>query len=71
MTKFGKAEKIGQYGFIFQNIRFSHFQSRNREGAKCEDLWISMHLRHGKRVEASKSQDRRNISLLKSKNWTV
>jgi hypothetical protein len=53
-TKFGKAEKTGQSGFVFRNIRFSQFQNRNREGDKQEDLRILVHLRHGKGVRSIK-----------------
>jgi hypothetical protein len=67
MIKFGKSEKN-------QNIRFSQFQNRNKEGAKREDLKILVHLKHGKGVRSIKSQDRRNSSpklKLKKSNYLV
>jgi hypothetical protein len=54
MNKFGKSEKIGLSGLVFWNIRFSQFQNKNKEGAKCEDLTIPVHLRYGKGIRSIK-----------------
>jgi hypothetical protein len=54
MTKIFKSDKIGLPGFVFWNIRFSEFQNKNREGAKCEDFRIPVHLRHEKGIRSIK-----------------
>jgi hypothetical protein len=40
MTKFGKSEKTGLSGLLFQNIQFQQFQSKPEERVKLEDLKI-------------------------------
>jgi hypothetical protein len=40
MTKFGKSEKTGLSGLLFQDIWFRQFQRKAKEDAKFEDLKI-------------------------------
>jgi hypothetical protein len=40
MTKFGKSEKTGSFGFPFGTIRFQQFQNKTKEGAELEDLKV-------------------------------
>jgi hypothetical protein len=54
MVKFGKAEKTGCSGFLFQIVRFWQFQVKTKEGAKFEDLKIQCVLRHGKGLRSIK-----------------
>jgi hypothetical protein len=40
MIKFGKAEKIRCFDFLFQIVQFYQFQTQIEEGAKIKDLNI-------------------------------
>jgi hypothetical protein len=53
MTKFGRSEKTGPSGFLFQIIQFWQFQNRNITRAKLEDLKIQGILRHGKGLRST------------------
>jgi hypothetical protein len=53
MTKFGKAGKNGPSGFLFRTIRFLTV-SKQKQGAKLEDLKIQCVLKHEKRLKGIK-----------------
>jgi hypothetical protein len=48
MIKFDKSKKIELSDFLFQNIRFYHFQGKNKQEVKLEDLKIQGIFRHEK-----------------------
>jgi hypothetical protein len=54
MIKFGKAEKIGGSGFLFQIVQFRQFQNMNRTRAKLEDWKILGVLKQGKGLKGIK-----------------
>jgi hypothetical protein len=63
ITKFDRARKTRLSGLVFWNIRFSQFLIMNREGAKCEDLKILVHLRHGKGIRSTKEPRQKKSKL--------
>jgi hypothetical protein len=54
MIKFGKARKIGCFGFLFGIVRFQQFQNMNMIEAKLEDLKIQGVLKQGKGLKGIK-----------------
>jgi hypothetical protein len=54
MTKFGKSEKIGPSGSLFQIVRFWQFQSKAKEGAEFKDLKIQCVLKQEKWLKGIK-----------------
>jgi hypothetical protein len=51
MTKFGKAEKTGCFGFLFRIVQFLQFQGQAKKEAKLDDLKIQGSFKHGKWME--------------------